>query len=62
MNNSLALMEGVVSGLERLVLMDARLKTDSVSVPPRQPLFPSFKTSYDGANKVSNAFSCTEGQ
>lgn len=43
MNNSLALMEGVVSGLERLVLTDAHFKTDSVSVPPRQPPFPSCK-------------------
>lgn len=41
MNNSLALMEGVVSGLERLVLTDARFKTDWVSVPPRQLPFPS---------------------
>lgn len=42
MNNSLALMEGVVSGLERLILPDAQFKTYWVSVPHRQP-FPTFK-------------------
>lgn len=59
MNNSLALMEGVVSGLERLVLTDAGFKTEWVSVPPRQPPFPSYKKkkSYYGVNTLSNVLS-----
>lgn len=43
MNNSLTLMEGVVSGLDCVVLVDPHFKTESVSDLPSQPPSPLTK-------------------